>query len=164
MLQVPDVRWEDVGGLEEVKEAILDTVELPLRHPHLFTQGLRRRSGVLLYGPPGQCACRLTPCRGGVLGCLSPRSLLKPSHHYGMQRRLTLSPFCRHGKDSAGQGCRNGMLSELPECEGARAHQHVHWRVRTAGKTCRIICASDWLDPPGPHPELAGFSIESAMV
>ncbi len=51
--QVPDVRWEDVGGLEDVKAAILETVELPLRHPHLFATGLRRRSGVLLYGPPG---------------------------------------------------------------------------------------------------------------
>ena len=44
---------EDVGGLEDVKAAILETVELPLRHPHLFATGLRRRSGVLLYGPPG---------------------------------------------------------------------------------------------------------------
>ncbi len=52
-LQVPNVQWEDVGGLEDVKAAILETIELPLRHPHLFTQGLRRRSGVLLYGPPG---------------------------------------------------------------------------------------------------------------
>ncbi|KAK9832032.1 hypothetical protein WJX81_000155 [Elliptochloris bilobata] len=51
--QVPDVRWEDVGGLEDVKAAILETVELPLRHPHLFASGLRRRSGMLLYGPPG---------------------------------------------------------------------------------------------------------------
>ena len=53
MLQVPNVQWEDVGGLEDVKAAILETVDLPLRHPQLFTQGLRRRSGVLLYGPPG---------------------------------------------------------------------------------------------------------------
>ncbi|EFJ50030.1 hypothetical protein VOLCADRAFT_33997, partial [Volvox carteri f. nagariensis] len=50
---VPDVRWDDIGGLEGAKRAILDTIELPLRHPHLFTGGLRRRSGVLLYGPPG---------------------------------------------------------------------------------------------------------------
>ncbi|EIE24751.1 AAA-domain-containing protein, partial [Coccomyxa subellipsoidea C-169] len=50
---VPNVQWEDVGGLEDVKAAILETVDLPLRHPQLFTQGLRRRSGVLLYGPPG---------------------------------------------------------------------------------------------------------------
>ena len=52
--QVADVRWEDVGGLEDVKAAILETVELPVRHPHLFASGLRRRSGVLLYGPPGK--------------------------------------------------------------------------------------------------------------
>ena len=51
---IPDVRWEDVGGLVSVKAAILDTVELPLRHPGLFASGLRRRSGVLLYGPPGK--------------------------------------------------------------------------------------------------------------
>ncbi|GFR44516.1 hypothetical protein Agub_g5782, partial [Astrephomene gubernaculifera] len=50
---VPDVRWEDVGGLEGAKRVIRDTVELPLRRPHLFAAGLRRRSGVLLYGPPG---------------------------------------------------------------------------------------------------------------
>ncbi|GIM02538.1 hypothetical protein Vretimale_7353, partial [Volvox reticuliferus] len=50
---VPDVRWDDIGGLEGAKRAILDTVELPLRHPQLFAAGLRRRSGVLLYGPPG---------------------------------------------------------------------------------------------------------------
>lgn len=47
------LRWEDVGGLDDVKAAILDTVELPLRHPQLFAAGLRQRSGVLLYGPPG---------------------------------------------------------------------------------------------------------------
>ena len=52
-MQVPDVRWDDVGGLENVKRAILDTVELPLKHPSLFAAGLRQRSGVLLYGPPG---------------------------------------------------------------------------------------------------------------
>ena len=47
------MRWEDVGGLEDIKKVILDTVELPLKHPHLFAAGLRRRSGILLYGPPG---------------------------------------------------------------------------------------------------------------
>ncbi|KAG9439505.1 hypothetical protein H6P81_019670 [Aristolochia fimbriata] len=51
--KVPNVKWEDVGGLEEVKKAILDTVQLPLLHKDLFSSGLRKRSGVLLYGPPG---------------------------------------------------------------------------------------------------------------
>ena len=53
-LQIPDVKWEDVGGLEDVKKAILDTIELPLKHPMLFASGLRQRSGALLYGPPGE--------------------------------------------------------------------------------------------------------------
>ncbi|KAI0495636.1 hypothetical protein KFK09_021939 [Dendrobium nobile] len=51
--KVPNVKWEDVGGLEEVKRSILDTVQLPLIHKDLFSSGLRKRSGVLLYGPPG---------------------------------------------------------------------------------------------------------------
>ncbi|KAG7671202.1 hypothetical protein Ndes2526B_g02331 [Nannochloris sp. 'desiccata'] len=51
--KIPNVEWDDVGGLEDVKISILDTVELPLKHPELFSGGLRRRSGVLLYGPPG---------------------------------------------------------------------------------------------------------------
>lgn len=51
--KVPNVKWEDVGGLEEVKKSILDTVQLPLLHKDLFSSGLRKRSGVLFYGPPG---------------------------------------------------------------------------------------------------------------
>ncbi|OWM78020.1 hypothetical protein CDL15_Pgr018589 [Punica granatum] len=51
--KVPDVKWDDVGGLEDVKKSILDTVQLPLLHKDLFSSGLRKRSGVLLYGPPG---------------------------------------------------------------------------------------------------------------
>ncbi|CAN6454667.1 unnamed protein product [Victoria cruziana] len=51
--KVPNVKWEDVGGLEDVKKSILDTVQLPLVHKDLFVSGLRKRSGALLYGPPG---------------------------------------------------------------------------------------------------------------
>ena len=50
--QVPAVSWKDVGGLEVAKREILDTIQLPLQHPEMFTKGLRR-SGVLLYGAPG---------------------------------------------------------------------------------------------------------------
>ncbi|CAA0828182.1 Peroxisome biogenesis protein 6 [Striga hermonthica] len=51
--KVPNVKWDDVGGLEDVKKSILDTIQLPLIHKDLFSSGLRKRSGVLLYGPPG---------------------------------------------------------------------------------------------------------------
>ncbi|XP_078503362.1 peroxisome biogenesis factor 6 [Lissotriton helveticus] len=50
--KVPSVQWQDVGGLQDVKREILDTVQLPLEHPELLSLGLRR-SGLLLYGPPG---------------------------------------------------------------------------------------------------------------
>ncbi|XP_019404095.1 PREDICTED: peroxisome biogenesis factor 6 [Crocodylus porosus] len=50
--KIPSVSWQDVGGLQEVKKEILDTIQLPLEHPELLSFGLRR-SGLLLYGPPG---------------------------------------------------------------------------------------------------------------
>jgi len=43
--KVPEVRWSDVGGLADVKRDIYDTVSLPLKHPHLFADGVRKRSG-----------------------------------------------------------------------------------------------------------------------
>ncbi|EJU05669.1 AAA-domain-containing protein [Dacryopinax primogenitus] len=51
--KIPNVSWDDVGGLAEVKADILDTIQLPLEHPELFADGLKKRSGILLYGPPG---------------------------------------------------------------------------------------------------------------
>ncbi|ETW85568.1 AAA ATPase [Heterobasidion irregulare TC 32-1] len=50
---IPNVSWDDVGGLAQVKSEILDTIQLPLEHPELFGQDLKKRSGILLYGPPG---------------------------------------------------------------------------------------------------------------
>ncbi|XP_077760100.1 peroxisome biogenesis factor 6 isoform X2 [Canis aureus] len=50
--KIPSVSWHDVGGLQEVKKEILETIQLPLEHPELLNLGLRR-SGLLLHGPPG---------------------------------------------------------------------------------------------------------------
>lgn len=51
--KIPNVTWDDVGGLASVKDDILDTIQLPLEHPELFANGMKKRSGILLYGPPG---------------------------------------------------------------------------------------------------------------
>lgn len=51
--EVPCVKWSDVGGLEEVKKEILDTIQLPLLHRELRSSNGLKRGGVLLYGPPG---------------------------------------------------------------------------------------------------------------
>lgn len=51
--RIPNVKWEDIGGLDVVKDEILDTIDMPLKHPELFNNGLKKRSGILFYGPPG---------------------------------------------------------------------------------------------------------------
>lgn len=43
--KIPVVSWDDVGGLAHVKSDILDTIQLPLEHPELFADGLKKRSG-----------------------------------------------------------------------------------------------------------------------
>jgi proteasome-associated ATPase len=52
--EVPDIAYEDIGGLGEQIEAIRDAVELPFMHPELFAEhDLKPPKGILLYGPPG---------------------------------------------------------------------------------------------------------------
>lgn len=51
--KIPNVTWEDIGGVDMVKGEILDTIDMPLKHPQLFASGMKKRSGVLFYGPPG---------------------------------------------------------------------------------------------------------------
>ncbi|MFQ5852137.1 MAG: CDC48 family AAA ATPase [Candidatus Binatia bacterium] len=54
VVEIPNVPWDDVGGLQEVKQLLHEMVELPLNHPESFTRlGIRSPKGVLLYGPPG---------------------------------------------------------------------------------------------------------------
>jgi len=53
-VEVPNVRWEDIGGLEEVKQRLIEAVEWPLRHPDLFREAnVKPPKGILLSGPPG---------------------------------------------------------------------------------------------------------------
>ncbi|KAI1849220.1 hypothetical protein JX266_005181 [Neoarthrinium moseri] len=51
--KIPNVTWDDVGGLSNVKEAVMETIQLPLERPELFAKGMKKRSGILFYGPPG---------------------------------------------------------------------------------------------------------------
>jgi len=53
-IEVPTTRWEDIGGLEEVKEDLKEAVEWPLKTPEIFTRlGIKPPKGILLFGPPG---------------------------------------------------------------------------------------------------------------
>ena len=52
--EVPDVTYEDIGGLDEQIAQVRDSIEMPFNHPELYRQfGLRPPKGILLYGPPG---------------------------------------------------------------------------------------------------------------
>ncbi len=54
VLEVPNVRWDDIGGLEGVKQELKEAVEWPLKYPDVFKRlGIRPPRGILLYGPPG---------------------------------------------------------------------------------------------------------------
>ena len=53
-IEVPTIHWSDIGGLEEVKQELIEVVEWPLKNPEIFTRlGIRPPKGILLYGPPG---------------------------------------------------------------------------------------------------------------
>ncbi|MDA4127182.1 MAG: CDC48 family AAA ATPase [Thaumarchaeota archaeon] len=54
LVQAPDVKWEDIGGLTEVKEELTEAVEWPLKYSKLFEKGdVKPPKGILLHGPPG---------------------------------------------------------------------------------------------------------------
>ena len=54
LVEVPNVKWDDIGGLEEVKQELKEAVEWPLKHPNSFTRlGVTPPKGILLYGAPG---------------------------------------------------------------------------------------------------------------
>jgi transitional endoplasmic reticulum ATPase len=54
MVEAPQVRWDDVGGLDAARDRLREGVELPLKHPEAFRRlGIRPAKGFLLYGPPG---------------------------------------------------------------------------------------------------------------
>ncbi len=53
-VEIPNVRWTDIGGLEEAKRQLTEAVELPLKKPEIFAKmGIRPIRGVLLFGMPG---------------------------------------------------------------------------------------------------------------
>jgi len=54
LIEIPKVKWDDIGGLEDVKQALKEVVEWPLKYSENFQRmGIQPPKGVLLYGPPG---------------------------------------------------------------------------------------------------------------
>lgn len=54
VVEVPNVSWEDIGGLDNVKRELQELVQYPVEHPEKFLKfGMTPSKGVLFYGPPG---------------------------------------------------------------------------------------------------------------
>jgi transitional endoplasmic reticulum ATPase len=54
LVQRPNIRWQDIGGLQGVKEELEEAIEWPLKHADLFAEAdVKPPKGILLYGPPG---------------------------------------------------------------------------------------------------------------
>ena len=63
-VEVPNVTWNDVGGLENVKKELQELVQYPVEHPDQYLKfGMTPSKGVLFYGPPG----KLTNCHSTLL-------------------------------------------------------------------------------------------------
>ncbi|MGP8329968.1 MAG: CDC48 family AAA ATPase, partial [Methanosarcinaceae archaeon] len=54
LVDIPSVNWTDVGGLDDIKQEIIEAVEWPLNNPEKFVEmGIKPPKGILLFGPPG---------------------------------------------------------------------------------------------------------------
>ena len=54
LVEIPNIKWTDIGGLDNVKQELIEAVEWPLKHPESFKRlGVRPPRGILLYGAPG---------------------------------------------------------------------------------------------------------------
>ena len=54
LVEVPNVKWDDVGGLEHAKQELMEAVEWPLKYPDVFrVVNITPPKGIMLYGPPG---------------------------------------------------------------------------------------------------------------
>ena len=70
MVQKPDVKWDDVGGLEDLKAEIREAVEWPLKYPDAFKiMDAKPPRGVMLYGPPGTGKTLLAKALAGEIEC-----------------------------------------------------------------------------------------------
>ncbi|MBR9682569.1 MAG: AAA family ATPase, partial [Candidatus Aenigmarchaeota archaeon] len=69
LVEVPNVKWDDVGGLEDVKESLKEAVEWPLNNPESFTRlGIKPPRGIMMYGPPGCGKTHIVKALAGEAG------------------------------------------------------------------------------------------------
>jgi transitional endoplasmic reticulum ATPase len=91
---VPNITWDDIGGLETVKRELQETVQYPVEHPEKFEKyGMAPSKGVLFYGPPGAqpggALCTATRCPAR---CLAPDGGALSKSRGAMRREWPFAP------------------------------------------------------------------------
>ena len=128
-VEVPKVRWTDIGGQAEAKARLREAIEWPLQHPESFQRmGIRPPRGLLLYGPPG---CSKTMMAKGTRRTREPP--VRPCAGLALPPECGLRgsgsrwarPARRHCSDSSGDRGR----SQLYRRQGPRAVQQVGGRL-----------------------------------
>jgi transitional endoplasmic reticulum ATPase len=98
MVQVPNVRWSDIGGVSDAQTRLREGVELPLKNPEAFRRlGIRPAKGFLLYGPPGTGKTLLAKAvaREAEANFISTRSSDLLSKWYGESEQQISRLFAR---------------------------------------------------------------------
>ncbi|MFH0929145.1 MAG: AAA family ATPase [Candidatus Aenigmatarchaeota archaeon] len=93
LIEIPKVKWDEVGGLDDVKEALKESVIWPLENPESFKRvGIRPPRGILLYGPAGcgktyvvkalanEAGVNFISIKGPELLCVSPDTKILTNH------------------------------------------------------------------------------------
>ena len=98
MVETPNIRWDQIGGLDEAKTKLREGVELPLKRPDAFERmGIRPARGFLLYGPPGTGKTLLAKAvaREAEANFISVRSSDLLSKWYGESEKQVARLFAR---------------------------------------------------------------------
>jgi len=141
VVEVPNTTWEDIGGLENVKRELQETVQYPVEHPEKFEKfGMSPSKGVLFYAPPG-CGKTLlakaiaNECQANFISVKGPELL---TMWFGeseatcvrcLTRRASLPRAC----------CSSTSLTPLPT--SVAAAQATAAAPRTA---CSTRCSRRW--------------------
>ncbi|HIE31523.1 MAG TPA: AAA family ATPase [Methanosarcinales archaeon] len=130
-IEVPQVEWEDIGGLEDAKQDLIEAVEWPLRYPEAFA-ALRSKppKGILLFGPPGTGKTMLakaaaTESEANFISIRGPELF---SRYVGESEKAVRETF-RKAKQAAPAVIFFDEIDSIAPVRGASSDSHVTERV-----------------------------------